>query len=66
MTDTPYSKREQDSFRDSIHKKLDAIIVQTTETNGKVRKIILALTLAFGLIIGLGTKDFSALINLFT
>jgi hypothetical protein len=35
-----------------------------TYTNGKVRKIILALVLAFGLIIGMGYKDFGPLLGL--
>ncbi len=65
MKETPYTKREQDQFRDSIHVKLDAIIIQTTETNGKVRKITLGLAIAFGLIVGLGVTDLSSLIKIF-
>jgi hypothetical protein len=50
----PYSNRELDGKFDAVHQKLDVIVAQTTTTNGKVRKIIMALILLFGIAIGLG------------
>ncbi len=62
---------EEQTYRQMIKDQLDRIEAdgkdtktQVTYTNGKVRKIILALVLAFGLIIGMGYKDFGPLLGL--
>jgi hypothetical protein len=64
MPDKPYSKREIDILHDSIHEKLDVVIEQVKYTNGKLKKMTMALVLAFGLIIGLGANDFSTIMSL--
>jgi hypothetical protein len=43
--------------KNAILTELGAIKEQTTATNGKVRKIIIALVLAFGLIVGMGFEQ---------
>lgn len=39
MEDTPYSKREEDNFRNNLLDTLDRIEQQTTKTNGRVDKL---------------------------
>jgi tetrahydromethanopterin S-methyltransferase subunit G len=50
--DSDYSNRELDLKFERVHEKLDDIIVKVTYTNGKVRKIIIALVLLAGIVIG--------------
>jgi hypothetical protein len=38
MTDQPYTNREIDYHFETINDKLDAILIQTTRTNGRVTK----------------------------
>ena len=38
MTDAPYTNREIDYHFETINGKLDAILAQTTKTNGRVTK----------------------------
>lgn len=64
MDNTPYSNRELDEKFNRIEEKLDLIVVQTTATNGKVRKIFLALSILFGISIGLGFEQAKPLISL--
>jgi hypothetical protein len=72
MTEKPYSNREIDAKHHGIHEKLDTIIGDNVEikeqvrfTNGKVKKIIVGLAVAFGLIIGMGVTDFSQVLAIF-
>ena len=62
---------EQETYRLGIKDQLDRIEKdgrhtreQVTFTNGKVRKIILALVLAFGLILGLGFEQIGPVLSL--
>lgn len=64
MPEQPYTNRELDHrFRD-IGEKLDLILTQTTKHNGRLSKVEKALLLAFGLIVGLGLKEASAIISM--
>ncbi len=72
MTVTPYANREIDEKFVGVHdrltdqdKKLDKILTQTTETNGKVRKITLALVATAALSVGMGFDNFDMLLSLF-
>jgi hypothetical protein len=64
MTDLPYSKREIDVRLDGLERRLfheeegflPRIERQVMLTNGKVRRIIMALVLIFGILIGAGSK----------
>ena len=56
MTEENYSKREIDMLHEGLHEKLDTIIEKQDFTNGKVRKIIVALILIFGILLGAGSK----------
>lgn len=61
-----YSKREIDTFMQGIHETLGRIESQTTATNGKVKKIIIALVLISGFVLGSLGKDLAPiLIKLF-
>lgn len=53
MADAPYSNRELDLKHEIIIQKLDSIDAKVTFTNGKVRKLIIAVATLFGLIIGI-------------
>jgi tetrahydromethanopterin S-methyltransferase subunit G len=59
MPDASYSDRELNARFAKIEEKLETIIVQTVATNGNGRKIIVALILAFGLIIGMSFDQFA-------
>ena len=52
MSDAPYTKREIDNAHDTLHEKLDSILTQVTYTNGKVKRIILAMVLLTGVVLG--------------
>ena len=52
MEEEPYSKRELDSIHKRIDEKLDTIIKKVTNTNGKVKKIIIFGVLLTGVVIG--------------
>lgn len=39
MSESPYTNRELDFFFNGVHEKLDAILEQTTKTNGRVTKL---------------------------
>jgi tetrahydromethanopterin S-methyltransferase subunit G len=43
---------EEQTYRSYVKEKLDNIETKVTYTNGKVKKIIIALTLLFGVVIG--------------
>ena len=45
---------EEETYRKSVQEKLDQIHRQVLFTNGKVRKIIVALVLLAGIVIGQG------------
>ena len=75
MTEKPYSKREIDAMNETTEGKYDdlkefivdgfkGIHARQDYANGRVNKIILALMLAFGLILGLGATNFSSVIRL--
>jgi hypothetical protein len=60
-----YTKRELDGKFEGVHEKLDKLIVQATYTNGKLRRVIVAL-LAIGFFtLGLGFKELTPLVSLF-
>jgi hypothetical protein len=63
MSEAPYSNRELDAKFEGVHEKLednktllvgklDIIDKKVTYTNGKVKKIIIAGVLLFGIVIG--------------
>ena len=71
-----YTNREIDLMQKGIRRELEAINTnmktgfggiheRQDQTNGKVKKIIVALVFAFGLIIGIGAKDFGAVVQFF-
>lgn len=62
--ETPYSKREQDTYREEVLASLDRIEKQVVYTNGKVRKIILAMVAMGFLLIGLGINQLAPIIAL--
>ena len=64
MSEENYSKREIDLLHTGIHEKLDLLIDKVTFTNGKVKKIIIALTLMFGLLLGLGFQNAPLLLSI--
>lgn len=65
MPETPYANRELDEKFLGVHDKLDKIVEQTTATNGKVRKIIMAIILLSGVSLGLGLEQAAPLLSLF-
>ncbi len=64
MSNAPYSNRELDAKFDGVHEKLDAILVQATYTNGKVKKITLALVALAALSVGLGLDKLALIVKL--
>ena len=65
MTDEkPYSKREIDSLHDGIHEKLDTLITQARYTNGKVKRITLALVAIGFFSLGLGLVEAKTILAL--
>lgn len=77
MNDIPYSNRELDEKFRGVHDKLDSnktdimyklgkIEDQTTYTNGKVKKIVVALIALAAFSAGLGLQQLLPLIKLFT
>ena len=65
MSEPPYSKREDDEFRAYVRAELKEIKEEVKKTNGKVRKIIIAIAVGFGLILGLGSEHSLLLLKLF-
>ena len=63
MTEVPYQNREIDEMFKDIKEKLDRIEIQTTATNGKVRKIIIGMVLLAGITIGSGLANPSSLFS---
>ncbi len=66
----PYKNREIDEKFSAVHDRFDVqdralakILSQTTATNGKVRKIIIALVLVIGFILGTAGKEILPLIS---
>ena len=64
MTKDPYTAREIDLLHDGIHEKLDEIIKKVDYTNGKVKKIIMALIAVAAFSVGIGLVEARTLINL--
>lgn len=69
MREKHYQNREIDAKFEAVHERfnlqdtaLAKILAQTTATNGKVRKIIMALMVMVGVAIGFGGKDFVPLL----
>lgn len=56
---------EEQTYRENVLYKLDTIQNQVTYTNGKVRKIIVALVLLGGIIIGQNFSSTHDIISLF-
>lgn len=57
---------EEQTYRAGVVSSLDRIEAKVTYTNGKVRKIIIALVLLAGIVIGQGVTNSHDLIALFT
>lgn len=55
--ETPYLNREIREMFEDVKKYLERIEVQTTLTNGKVRKIILAIAVIGGVLAGVVGKE---------
>jgi len=55
---------EEQTYREGVHEKLELILKQTTATNGKVRKIIVALVLLSGIVIGMNFNNAHDIIQL--
>lgn len=64
MSEEPYKNREIDEMFRDIDEKLDRIEAQTTATNGKVKKMIIAIVLIFGILMGYGVKNIPFLLSL--
>lgn len=75
MTETPYSKRELDFMFRELKDEIQSLNTNTTTgfkgvharldiTNGKVKKIIVALVAVFFFCLGLGFEQISPLIAL--
>lgn len=71
MAERPYSNREHDSKHQEIMgaiNRVDAriadVVKQTTYTNGKVRKLIMAVIALGGMSLGLGIQELQPLISL--
>nr|AKH47978.1 hypothetical protein [uncultured marine virus] len=60
-----YSKEYLDEVHRNLGGKLDQILDQVKFTNGKVKKITLALVLIGGFVVGLGLKEFNTIIAFF-
>ena len=65
MTKDPYTAREIDLLHDGIHEKLDEIIKKVDYTNGKVKRIIIALIAVASFSIGLGIVEAQTIVSLF-
>jgi predicted RND superfamily exporter protein len=70
MTEEAYKNRELDSKFEEVHGRLDTqdaslakILTQTTATNGKVRKIIIALVALLAFVLGLQGKEIIPLLT---
>jgi len=59
-----YSNRELDSLIKGVHEKLDSIEEKVTYTNGKVRKITVALIGVAFFSLGLGSQQLAPLIKI--
>lgn len=55
--EAPYLNREIDSKFTEVHAKLDEIIILQKYTNGKIKKITIAITLLAGVLVGAGVTD---------
>jgi tetrahydromethanopterin S-methyltransferase subunit G len=55
---------EEQTYRQGIKDQLDRIENKVEYTNGKVRKTIIALILAFGLIVGMGFEQMAPILTL--
>lgn len=64
MDDQPYLNREIDEFLADLRNSLQRIEIQTTTTNGKVRKLIVALVLVGGIVIGQTATNYHEIIGL--
>lgn len=73
---TPYSKREIDTLHGQLGEKIDALDTKIVEgfkgvherqdiANTKIKKIIVALVLVFGIMIGLGATNFTSIVRIF-
>ena len=63
MEERPYTNREHDAKHQEIigaltrvEEQIIKVVEQTTITNGKVKRITLALVLLFGISLGLGSQ----------
>lgn len=64
MTEEHYKNREIDEKFSAVHKRFDLqdtalenILEQTTDTNGKVKKIIIAFAVMLGIGLGISGKE---------
>lgn len=57
---------EEQTYRENVQEKLDTILSQVKYTNGKVRKIIIALVLLGGIVIGQNFNNTRDIISVFS
>ena len=57
MAEEPYSKREIDAHHGGIHTKLDRLIKLIEYTNGKVKRLTIALVAVGFFALGLGVVE---------
>jgi hypothetical protein len=55
---------EEQTYRQGVQERLDEILLQVRYTNGKVRKMIIALVLIGGIVIGQTFSNTHDIINL--
>lgn len=65
MAEDPLTPREVNTIHKRIFEELKEIKTQVKLTNGKIKKITIALVLLGGIIIGLGVKNVVPILTLF-
>lgn len=65
MNEEPYSNREINEKWNDIDGKLNAILAQTTKTNGRVSRLEIGFVGVLCLLIGLGVANAKVILSLF-